>query len=365
MSKRLLLTVCALALALGIALNASAVAVAQTAPDLAPELYMYNWADYVDPEVIEEYEAKYGVRVIYDNYATNEELFARMQAGAEYDLIFPTDYMIFRMIELGLITPLDKANIPNFKNVDPFNLDNWFDPGGVYCVPNTWGTTGIAYRADLERPPTGWDAIYDPEQAAYYQEQGGINLLDDPREVIGNALLYLGYPLNDTDPEHLAEARDTVIAIMPLIEYINSTDYQDTLLIPGEVVLSTSWDGSTIRAAVATKSEEYPNGMWIHLIPEEGAPMWQDGMCIPANSPRKATAEHFINFLLEPENAARTANMTGYMPANMAAYDLILPEIHDMLPDEEERTRLEWYRPLDEAGLLLWDQTWTEIRASQ
>lgn len=343
------------------------VTAAQSEPELAPELYVYNWSDYIDPSLLDEYEEMYGVRIVYDNFATNEELFARMQAGAQYDLVFPTDYMIARMIELGLITPLDKANIPNLKNIDPFNLDNWFDPGGDYCVPYNWGTTGIAYRLDLDldEPPSSWGALFDPEQAAMYAAMGGINLLDDPRELIAAGLAYLGYPINDTDPEHLAEVRDTIIDVLPNVKYINSSDYQDTLLIPGEVAISHSWDGSTIKAALATVSDEYPEGLWRHVIPEEGAPRWQDGMCIPTSSPRKATAEHFINFLLEPEHAARSANLTGYMTANLAAHDLLLPEIHNMMPDEEQLQRLEWLRPLDEDGMMLWDQIYTEIRASQ
>jgi spermidine/putrescine transport system substrate-binding protein len=365
MNKRVTLGIVSLAVA---ALGLAALpgnAMAQPAPELAPELYVYNWGDYIDPMLITEYEDTYGVRIIYDNYASNEELFAIMQAGAVYDVIFPTDYMIARMITLEMLAPLNHDNLPNLQHIDPFTLYTWFDPGGIYCIPYHWGTTGIAYQTRLDRVPDSWGALFDPEQAAYYADQGGINLLDDQRELIGAALLYLGYSLNDTDPDHLAEARDTIIDVLPYVRFINSSDYQDTLLIPGEVVISHSWDGSTVKAAIETESEEAPEGLWRHVVPREGAPRFQDGMCVPASSVRQTTAEHFINFLMEPEHAARTANAIGYLTANLSARAFLRPEILALFPTDEVLERLEWIRPLDEAGMLLWDQTWTEIRVSQ
>jgi spermidine/putrescine-binding protein len=352
----LLIVVCLIGAAIG--------ARAQAQPQLDPELFVYNWGDYIDPQILKEYEEQFGVRVTYDNFASNEELFAKLQAGALYDVVFPSDYMIDRLIKLSLLAELDKANLPNLVNIDPFHLGNYFDPEDKYCIPYQWGTTGLAVSRKLDKVPDSWGALFNPEESQYYADNGGINLLDDQRETLSAALKYLGHSINETDPAKLAEARDLLITALPNIRYINSADYQDTLLIPGEVALSLSWDGATNKARFATETEQNPDGDWMHVTPKEGAVRFQDAMCIPANSTRKATAEHFMNFLMIPENAARTSNLTGFMTANKAAEPLLRPEVVDLFPNEETLEKLEFLMPLDEDALTLWDQTWTEFRAS-
>lgn len=336
---------------------------AQGQGTLDSELYVYNWGDYIDPELLTEFEAQFGVKVTYDEYATNEELFAKIQAGAEYDVIFPSDYMAQRMIELGLVQKVDKTNLPNMKNLDPANMDAWYDPKTEYCLPYQWGTTGIAYYDGLERVPDSWAALFNPEQVNYYTEQGGINVLDDQREFLGAALKYLGYSVNEEDPAKLAQARDMILEVIGQYRYINASDYQLTLLPAKEVVISHSWVGSTARAALETATAEKPLGEWKHIQPKEGGIRFQDTMCITSTSKRKATAEAFLNFLMIPENAARTANLTGYLSANLGARDLIMPELKSFYPSSEILEKLEFIRPLSEEGLKLWDQTWTEIRA--
>lgn len=332
---------------------------------LDKELFVYNWGGYIDEALLTEYEAQYGVKITYDNFASNEELFAKLQAGAQYDVVFPSDYMIARLIELKLVAKLDKQNLPNLANIDPAFLDSPFDKGAEYCAPYNFGTTGITYRRSLERKPDSWAALFDPEQVKYYADNGGVNVLDDQRELIGAALKYLGFSVNDANPEHLARARDTLIAVLPNIRYINSADYQDTLLLTNEVVISHTWSGSAAYAAQQTATAENPQGDWAYIIPREGGVRFQDGMCVTASSPRKATAEHFINYLLRAESAARTSKATGYLSANKAAQALYDPLLLEYVPSEEEFQKLEWLLPLDEAGLTLYDQIWTEIRASQ
>lgn len=348
-----------------LAVTLSATVQAQPQPQLDSELYVYNWGSYMDEDLLGEYEQQYGVRITFDTFASLEEMFAKLQAGAVYDVIFPSDWMVARLIELGLLARIDKNNVPNLEYLDPTSADTWYDPGPEYCVPYMWGSTGIAYMVTLDRVPDGWGAFFDPEQASYYAEMGGINVLDDQREVISAALFYLGYSANETDPEHLYEARDLIIESLPNFRYFNSADYQETLLIPGEVVLSHSWDGSTINAALATISDEHPEGLWKHVVPKEGAIRYQESMCVPANSPRKATAEHFINFIFSPENMARNSNATGYLNANTASTEFLLPELQGLLPPRELLEKMEFMKPLDEETMRIYDQIWTEIRISQ
>lgn len=336
--------------------------------ELAPQLSVYNWADYIDEALLTKYQETYGVEIVYDTFASNEDLLAKLQAGATgYDVIFPSDYMIAQMIELGMLVKLDKSNIPNFTNIDPKFLESPTDPGGVYCAPYQWGTSGLVYRTDLfgENPPDSWAVIFDPAQAQKWSEAGGINVLNDQRELIGAALKYLGYSLNDTDEAHLQEAKELILQAKPFIKSFNSEDYDDSLIVPGEVVLSHAWNGDAAQAMSKTIDEETGESPWAYVVPKEGAFVYQEGMCIPATSQRKATAEHFINFLLDAENGASITNYTYYASPNAAAREFILPEILEdpsIFPSEETIAKLEYGRPLGEA-IFLYDKIWTDIKS--
>ena len=327
---------------------------------LAPELYVFNWSDYIDEELLTRYEEEFGVRIIYDTYDSNEDLLAKLQAGATgYDVIFPSDYMVAQMIELGLLAPLDMDNIPNFRYISEFNKNPAYDPGNKYSVPYFWGTTGIGYDASVvDPPPDSWAWLFDPEIACQYKD-AGINVLDDQRELLGAALKYLGYSVNDTDEAHLMEVRDLILKVKPCWKTFDSSGYIDNLMIPSEVVISHAWNGDVFVAA-----EENEN--WAYVVPKEGGIIWQDNMAIPASSPRKRTAEHFINWLLEPEINAQNTNYVFYASPSEAAKEFIDPEIladPAIYLDEETMSRLEWIEPLSTEALVIWDRVWTEIKA--
>ncbi|MFQ5612288.1 MAG: PotD/PotF family extracellular solute-binding protein, partial [Anaerolineae bacterium] len=333
-------------------------AAAEPAP--VDQLYVFNWADYIDEELLTMYEEETGVKIIYDTYDSNEDLLAKLQAGAAgYDVIFPSDYMISQMIDLNLLAELDMSNIPNFQHVADFNKDPAYDPGNKFSVPYFWGTTGIGFKADTVDPePDSWAVIFDPDLACQY-EGGGINVLDDERELIGAALKYLGYSVNDADVEHLNQARDVILAAKPCWKTFDSSGYIDNLLIPGEVVLSHAWNGDVFVAAEEDES-------WTYVMPEEGGVIWQDNMAVPASSTRKAAAEHFINWLLDPEHNAQNTNYVFYASPNEAAREFIDPEILEdpaIYLDEETISRLEWIEPLSTEALTEWDRVWTEIKA--
>ncbi|MCC7451544.1 MAG: spermidine/putrescine ABC transporter substrate-binding protein [Anaerolineae bacterium] len=332
---------------------------------LDKELNIYNWADYIEPDLLKEYQQQYGVKINYDNYGSDEEMLAKLQAGESgYDIVFPSDYMIARMIELGLLAKLDKNNIPNLANIDPQFIDTWYDPGTQYCVPYQVTILGITYLSTLEKAPDGWGALFDPEQAKYYSEHGGINLLDNQRDLMGAALMYLGYSYNETDPAKVAKARDTILGVKQYIHAINATDYQETLLIPREVAISQAWSGDALKAALATEKDA-DKGTWKFIIPKEGSSRSNDGACVLASSKHKATAEHFINFITEAKNAARVSNFTKYYSPNKAAREFIEPVINNFMPDAKVLDKLQVGKPLDEKTTKLYDDTWTEIRAGQ
>jgi len=329
-------------------------------PELAKELYVFNWADYIDEELIPMYEEESGVKIIYDTFDSNEDLLAKLQAGATgYDVIFPSDYMVAQMIDLDLLAELDLNNIPNFQYVGEFHSAPAYDPENKYSVPYFWGTTGIGYDANaVDPPPDSWSWIFDPEQVCQYQD-AGVNVLDDERELIGAALKYLGYSVNDADEAHLNEARDLILAAKPCWKTFDSFGYIDNLMIPGEIVLTHGWNGDVFVAA------EEKEG-WTYVMPKEGGVVWQDNMCVPASSTRKATAEHFLNWMLAPEHAAQNTNYVWYPSPVEAAKEFIDPEILEdpsIYLDDETIGRLEWIEPLPTEGLAIWDRVWTEIKA--
>lgn len=338
------------------------------APVLDKELSVFNWADYIDEQVLKDYEETYGVKIIYDTFASNEDLIAKLQAGATgYDVIFPSGQGVAQVIELGLVAKLDHTNIPNIKNIDPKFLDSPDDPGAQYCMPYQWGSTGIAYRTDVfgDTPPDSWAYIFDPAQAKKWQEAGGINVLNDQRELMGAALKYLGYSVNDTDEAHLQEAKEVILKVKPFFKSFNSEDYDESLLVPGEVVISHAWNGDAAQAAAKTIDEATGESSWAYIIPKEGSVIYQDGICVTASSPRKATAEHFINHLLDAKNGAAITNYTYYASPNAAAKEFILPEILNdpgIYPSQETIDKLEYFKPLSET-IFLYDEIWTEIKS--
>lgn len=336
--------------------------------ELAPELSVYNWEDYIDEQILRDYEERYGVKITYDTYASNEDLLAKLQAGATgYDIIIPSDYMAGQMIELGLLAEIDADALPNFANIGEQFKDPPYDPGNQHCVPYQWGTTGIAYRAGYpafaENPPDSWAWLFEPELLEQIS-QDGVNVLDDQRELLSAALFYLGYSPNSTERSELEAARDLILRAKPYYKTFNASDYFMTLMPADEVVLSHAWSGDAAAAYDSTYDEATGDGNWYYAIPKEGAVRWQDNVCIPATSQRKATALHFMNYLMEPEVAAAVTNFTFYASPNEAARAFIDEDILNnpgIYPPPEVMAKLEFLHNLGD-DVFLYDEMWTAIK---
>ena len=326
---------------------------------LSDTVSFYNWSEYIDPEVLTMFEEECGVKVIYDTYSSNEDLLAKLQAGATgYDLIIPSDYMVSIMIQLGLLKELDHSNIPNLANLGEKFVDVPYDSGQKYSVPYQWGTAGIGYDADFfETPPDSLAVLFDPEQAKQYA--GKMLLLNDSREVIGAALKYLGYSLNSTDPAQLEEAKQVILAIKPYLVTFDSDTFSD-LLVAGEVVVGHMWNG-TVYAAIFNN----PDANLGYVVPKEGETIFIDNMAIPASAPQPYTAEVLINYLLDPEIGAMITNATYYASPNDAALPYILDEIKDdpgIYPSADVLDKMEYIRDVGEATQL-YERIWTEIKS--
>jgi len=327
---------------------------------LAEEIFLYNWSEYIDPDIMDQFEAECGVKVVETNFDSNETLLATLQAGgADYDIIVPSDYMVTTLIDEGMVMELDYNIISNIANMEPINVNQYFDPEQKYTVPWFWGTSGFAVDTNVvDNVENSWSMVFDPNSPYC----GQISMLDDQRETLGAALMYLGYSINDIDPAHLEEAKNLLIEQSTCVKAYDSQT-NDDLIISGETVLAHIWTGD---ALLASDPETGGKDGIVYVIPDEGCTIWQDNMMVPVNAPNPYTAMVFMNYTQYPEIAAQNAEWVGYATPNKAAKEFIDP---DMLSDEsvyppaDVEARLQWIEDVGNA-YELYDRVWTEFKAA-
>ena len=325
---------------------------------LGPVLNLFIFSDYLDPELVEEFERTYGVRVQIDYFDTNEAMIAKLQAGGtgQYDLVVASDFAVEVLLGQGLLQPLDRAMIPNLANLDERFADQPSDPGSRHTVAYQWGTTGLGVRTDLvtgSAVEPSWALVFDPTR-----EPGPFTMLSDPRETIGAALLYLGHSVNSTDPVELEAAERLLLAQRSrVLTYAPFATARD-LLGSGDATVAHNFSGDVLMV-----QEEVPE--IAYLIPREGAIVWTDNLAIPAGAPQKRLAEVFMNFILDAEVGARLSEFTHYATPNRASLPLVDAEIREdrsIYPDSAVLARLEFVRDVGEARAL-YDRIWTRLRA--
>ena len=327
---------------------------------LADKIYLYNWVEYIDPAIYDQFKEECGVEVIETNFDSNETLLATLQAGgADYDIIVPSDYMVQIMIDEGMLMPLDFNVITNIKNMDSLNVNQYFDPEQKYTVPWFWGTSGFAVDTNVVTEYTdSWSMMFDPNSPYC----GQMSMLDDQRETLGAALMYLGYPINDIEPAHLEEAKILLIEQSKCVKAYDSQT-NDDLIISGETVLAHIWTGDAILAGLPDYGGR--EGI-VYVIPQEGCTIWQDNMAIPNSAPNAYTAMVFMNYAQFPEIAAQNAEFVGYGSPNAAAKEFIDPDIladEGIYPPPDVEARLQWIEDVGPA-LELYDRIWTEFKAA-
>ncbi len=320
-----------------------------------PALYVYNWTDYMNPDLIHQFEQEFDCRVVQDFYDSNEGMFAKIKAGGSgYDLIFPSGYMISIMQQQGMLLPLDLSLIPNIAHMDPLILGITQDRAMTYSVPYMVGSTGIGYQKgrvpDFE--PT-W-GMFDRE--AY---KGRITMLNDMRECIGAALKFLGYSYNSTSDAELAQARDVVIRWKRNLAKFESDQYKNGL-VSSEFLITHGFSGDILQ--VMAESDEIG-----FVVPREGTSVAVDSMVIPATSRQSGLAHAFINFMHRPEVAAANIMYVQYRCPNLAAYALLDSEIRDdesIFLSDEVMQRCEVILDLGEDNAKF-ARIWDTIRAAE
>src|SRR3954449_555993 len=318
-------------------------------PPLEKELHIYNWSDYIAENTVSNFEREFGVRVTYDTYESNEEMVAKLQAGASgYDIIVPSGYILPALVATDLIAPLHRRYLSNSKTLSPIFQNLPADPGTRYTVPWQWGTSGIAYRIDkVNAQVDSWAVFQDPRYA------GKMTMMDDAREVIGSQLRYRGHSLNSTNPEHLSRAKaDAISAKKQLRAYISAP--VKAQLISGDIWISQLRNGDTAQARAEQPDLAY-------VVPKEGCTIWTDLMCIPRSSPNQRAAHEWMNYILRPEVGAAISRATGYGTPNAAAAEMLVPPVP--YPTEAELKRLEYPADLGKETAT-WDRIWTEIKSA-
>lgn len=317
-----------------------------------PVLHYFTWSDYVGPEIIAEFERREQVKVVIDTFSSNEELLAKLQSGATgYDVAVPSDFMVAIMIQQDLLQELDAPALPNTLSLESHLQALPFDPERRFSVPYLWGTVGIGYdSAVIPTPPDSWSILWD------MRYKGRLSMLNDQREVFGAVLRSMGQSMNSTDPAVIEAAKDRLLQQKPLVKTYTS-DHYDQLLASGEVVLAHGWGGQVARAMAERPSIRY-------VVPKEGATLWADCLVVLKSAPQKQLAMKFIDYLMEPEVAARTSERLRFASASRAARELVGPAIREnpaIYPPPEQLDRLEWMRDVGK-GIRLYDRAWTELK---
>jgi len=360
------------------AVGLAASAIASGAVGQAPKervVNVYNWTDYIDPTVIEDFTKETGIKVRYDTFDSNDTLETKLLAGKSgYDVVVPTAYFLERQIKAGVFQKLDKSKLSNLGNVWPEIARRLtsYDPGNQFAVNYMWGTTGIGYNAKKAREILGpaakldsWDVAFKPENLVKFK-QCGVHMLDSSDDILASALQYLGLDPNSSKEMDLQKAADLVMKVRPSVRKFHSSEYLNALA-SGEICFVVGWSGDVKQAQ--KRAVEANNGIEIaYAIPKEGAMMWFDNLAIPKDAPNAAAAHEFINFLLKPEVAAKNSNLVAYANGNLASQKFIDKAVLDdptVYPDQATMSRLFTIGAHDQKTQRVMNRLWTRIKTGR
>ncbi len=321
------------------------------------KVVVYNWGEYIDPEVLDQFEKETGIKVVYDEYETNEIMYPKVEAGTTiYDVICPSDYMIQKMIEHDLLSEIDFEKIPNAKNIGQQYYDTAkdFDPENKYSVPYCWGTIGILYNKTMvDDPVDSWGILWNEK----YKDS--ILMQDSVRDCLTVALKYNGYSANSLDLNELTKAKEDLIAQKPLVQAYVVDQVRDKM-IGNEAALGVIYSGEAIYTQRENPDLEY-------VIPKEGTQVWLDCWVIPKNAQNKENAEKFIDFMCRADIALKNFEYITYSTPNDAAKELIEDEdiknSEIAFPDLSKYNNLESIKYLGEEGDRLYNEVWKEIKS--
>ncbi|MBL8709345.1 MAG: spermidine/putrescine ABC transporter substrate-binding protein [Rhodospirillaceae bacterium] len=317
-------------------------------------LAVYNWGDYINPAVLDRFAEEFGVKVTLDTYGSNEEMLAKIQAGATgYDIVFPSVHMHDIMAKLDLLEKTDVNQMPGWENIDKAHLKSLTDPNGEYCLPYAWGTVGIMYNKNRVPEIKSWADYF----AFAAENPGTVMLLDDMREVLGVGLIMNGKSVNSRDPADLELAAETILKHKP---NIGAFSYDVVPLIQSADMAAAHYFVGAMMYVL-----EDPDNI-AYVIPEEGATMYQEDICVLKSAPNKDNAKKFLEFFMRPEIAAMNAEQQKNGTVNIKAKELLPAELRDnpnINPPADVAAKLQIFEDLGE-DLRNYDRVWTKIKTN-
>lgn len=321
--------------------------------NVSDKLVIYNWGDYIDPDLLIKFTKETGIKVQYETFDSNEAMYTKIkQGGTTYDIAVPSDYTIDKMVKENLLVKLDKSKIHGFDQIGSSFKGLRFDPNNDYSIPYFWGTVGIVYNTKLvKKAPQHWNDLWSPE----YRNQ--IMLVDGAREVIGFSLNSLGYSLNTKNMTELRLAETKLNSLTPNIKAIVG-DEMKGYMIQGDAAIGVTFSGEASEMLDKNKDLRY-------VVPSEGSNLWFDNLVIPKTVKHKKEAYAFINFMLKPENAAQNAEYIGYATPNEAAKALLPKSITDdkaFYPSESTIKNLEVYNNLGQKWLGIYNDIYLQVK---
>ncbi|WEX78081.1 polyamine ABC transporter substrate-binding protein [Sinorhizobium numidicum] len=335
---------------------------------------VYNWSDYIDSSILEDFTKETGIKVVYDVFDSNEILETKLLAGSSgYDVVVPTAYFLQRQIAAGVFQKLDKSKLPNLSNMWDVIMERTaqYDPGNEYAVDYMWGTTGIGYNVEKMKEILGtdekpnWDVIFNPEIAAKFKDCG-IHLLDSPTDIIPSALAYLGLNPDSHDQADLDKAAEVLTKIRSYVRKFHSSEYINALA-NGDICLAVGFSGDIFQAR--DRAAEAKAGVTVdYSIPVQGAQMWFDMLAIPADAPHVAEAHEFINYLMKPEVIAKASNYVFYANGNKASQQFLDKEVLEdtaIYPSDEVMQKLFTVTPFEPKEQRVLTRLWTKIVTGQ
>jgi putrescine transport system substrate-binding protein len=335
---------------------------------------VYNWSDYIDTEVLKDFEKETGVKVNYEVMDSNELLETKLVAGRTgYDVVVPSASFLARQIKAGVYQKLDKSKLDNLKNLDPDITKRLevFDPGNEHAVNYMWGTSGVAYNEEAikaampDAPVDSFAMFWDPKVVSKFAKCG-VSVLDAPSEVVGTVLIYLGKDANSENPEDLKAAEKVLMSVRPYVRNIHSSAYIEQLA-GGEICLALGWSGDVLQAK--SRAEEAQKPFTIkYNIPKEGAVMFFDELAVPADASHVKNAHLFINFLLRADVAAKNSNFISFANSNAASWPSVNPEVKNnpgIFPTAEMMPKLVPDLPESAEFTRSLTRTWTRFRTGK
>jgi putrescine transport system substrate-binding protein len=334
----------------------------------------YNWSDYEDPTVLDEFTKETGIKVRYDTFDSNDTLEAKLLAGQSgYDVVVPSAYFLARQIKAGIFQQLDKSKLPNLIHLWPEISKQLaaYDPGNDYAVNYMWGTTGIGYNVTDAKRILGpdqtidsWDYIFDPEKIAKFKDCG-IHLLDSSDDIMSAGLHYLHLDPNTSDPDDLQKVTDLLLKIRPYVRKFHSSEYLNALAT-GEICLVVGFSGDVKQAQ--KRAAEAKGGVEIaYSIPKEGAQLWFDNLAIPKDAPHPQEALALINYLIKPEVAAKNTNYVSYANGDLPSQfiDKSILDDRTIYPDAATMSKFYTIIAHDQKTQRLINRLWTRIKTGE